>query len=393
MADPLSDNHTRLKQLVTRRTRQSRRFYTRLRRETRARKQLEVTVNHLEARLSTLLQTIDEFVILFQFSPQGRPVPQWQSLSTTGLGGYTRAELAQLGGVEKLVHPADRKRAEEILRTVAMGERITADIRIVDKDERVRWVRLRQVPVWDETHTNVTHFYSFSRDITSERHEIDQQGHFLSNAIHELAHPVSNLTLRLYLMQRQAGNMSEHLEMLESVTGHLRLMVEQMRELAYIGNNQVFVQPKPMIVQRFLSDLIEAHRPQAASRNLKLTLETSQDPLEVFIDPQSISRALGYLITDAINTSVDAQEVLIQVVEQPDQAPTSIEISIHHHGPHDANAGDMFTPFYRSSQGDVVRTGLELAIAKGLIELHGARVMFHSDTDGHREFRVWLLPA
>lgn len=393
MADPHSEQDALFKHLIARRNRQGRRFYKRFRQEVARRKQLDLTVKNLEDRLVTVLNFIDEFVILFQFSPQGRPIPQWQSLPTETFSGYSRTEMVQMGGVESLVYEADRRKAEEMLQAVAAGQTVRTEIRIVDKDQNIRWIRIRQVPVWDETHTKVTHFYAFTRDITRERFELDQQSRFLSNAIHELAHPISNLTLRIYLMRRQSGNIEENLDMLETMTVHLRQMVEHMRELSYIRNHQTLIQPKPMIVQRLLGDLIETHRAAATNRQLRLVLQAPQTSLDVFVDPHSMTRALGYLLMDAINTATGAHDVVLHVTEQTDHVPSLVEICIRYHGPHDPNSGEMFIPFHRSSEGGVVRTGMELAIALGLIELHGARVDFKSEPNGRREFRVRLLPA
>ena len=372
-----------------RRTRQLQRLSTLLRQEVKRRKHLEAMLTGVEQHYISLLQLLDEVVVKFHIGSDNHPAINWHFFPDGTIGGYTDEELEALGGVIGLVHPDDQANVRMSLKAILEGEQPTIEIRVCHKSGENQWLRVRNFPIWNRNHTRVTHFYAIARDITRERQDGNRQLRFVGNAIHELAHPISNLLLRTHMMRRRPEAMEHHLDALEPIAQQLRLMVEDMRELAYLERGELQPQPTTVRIRDLLTAVIAEQTPHAQGRQIELRLEVPTVQVDLRLDTDYMKKALTALVHHAIANCV-IQPGTVNIRLEGSTGRGSVWITIEYAGAHIPPDVNVFTPFILPSEGASRRTGMELAIARALIELHGGQVHFICNPIGQSYFQVWL---
>jgi signal transduction histidine kinase len=139
-----------------------------------------------------------------------------------------------------------------------------------------------------------------------------------------------------------------------------------------VGSNEREVRD----LRRIALELIETQRPLLEARGARITLEESDAPLPVLIDPAAFSIVLGNLLDNAVKySSTPEKPILVKLGTQSGFALVSVEdrgIGISpREVPH------IFDQFYRVGDEltrDARGLGLGLYLVKSITELLGGRV-------------------
>jgi signal transduction histidine kinase len=130
---------------------------------------------------------------------------------------------------------------------------------------------------------------------------------------------------------------------------------------------------------------------QASQHNICLRVQTGPVLPEIHVDPERMGQVLGNLVSNALRYTPDGGEILLSAHRQTDAVLISVQ---------DNGAGItpevlpyIFDRFYRgddSRQGS--ESGLGLAIAMAIVELHGGKITAQSDGIGRGSLFSISLP-
>ena len=67
------------------------------------------------------------------------------------------------------------------------------------------------------------------------------------------------------------------------------------------------IQPEPTEVARWLTGLVDAHRPMAQTRGVDLSLDTTDSPSTVAFDSRHLEHALSAMLSNAIESTSSPQ--------------------------------------------------------------------------------------
>lgn len=337
---------------------------------------------------------MNEFAFFFRVQPDGEIIREWWSKAFETITGFDTDEIDARGGWPSLVYPEDRDYALKLVQAALLKDTAqTSEIRIVTKQEEVRWLRIIFSSIWDEKQARVVQIYGSGQDITPEKALQDQQARFVTHAMHEFSHPVSSILMRLYLLRKQPERLSEHLDALQPVADHLRRMIEDMREYSSLEQGSISLQRREIALQQLLYTVVSAQEEKLEESSVQVRMQMPDTPLEAFIDMDRIQQAFTRLIVNAINLSSPGHEVTVQLTGEPLDNPRYAVIILRHKG----KAVDpdqpsiMFHPFYRASEGTFTHTGLELTIAREIIKLHGGTIEFRVEAGDMNVFIIRLL--
>ncbi len=170
----------------------------------------------------------------------------------------------------------------------------------------------------------------------------------------------------------------------------LNRLVEDLRLLALADEGHLELDRRPLDVNRWLGELVEAYRPKADRARIELVFkEEAPEGTHLQADAERLSQVVGNLIDNAlrhtpvgksvyVGVGVSAGEVVIRVQDQgagidPQDLP------------------HIFSRFYRAD-GSRSRleggSGLGLAIARKLVEAHGGNIATGNVDGGGAEFIV-----
>ncbi len=230
-----------------------------------------------------------------------------------------------------------------------------------------------------------------ARDITHMK-EIERfKTRFVENAVHDLATPISGLTLRLYLLKRAPERLEEHVRALENQVGLLSNLLDDLRTLSRLDRDQVTLDGESCDVNQLVKRIFDTYEPVALDKRQRIEFIADANVPMLRLDARQFERVIANLISNAINYTPDEKEIVVQTAVEGSEVVFSVKdqgIGIDAEDlPH------VFDRFFRTTTARKTRssgTGLGLAIVKEVVEMHGGRVSVESEPGQGSTFSVRL---
>ncbi len=220
----------------------------------------------------------------------------------------------------------------------------------------------------------------------------------LGLAAHDLRHPAAALVIFSELLTEAVGpdanaEQRELIDSIHSASELLLRLLDDSLELAQAESGTAQLRAAPSAVEDILARSVAISRPLAARKRMRLSFTQKGEPLLVLLDGIKMSKVFNNLIGNAIQYSQPGARIKVRLSHCED----AVVVSVQDNGP-GVNPADLialFTPFQktRSRQAsDQSSTGLGLAIAKHIVDLHGGRIWVTSEVGKGTTFYV-SLPA
>jgi len=227
----------------------------------------------------------------------------------------------------------------------------------------------------------------------------DSRRSMTADIAHELRNPLA--VQRANLEALQDGVFPLTPQALEPVLEQnllLTRLVDDLRTLALAETGQLKLERQPTNLAALVERLVERFKPQAAQRQVTLSLENGRSSgagpdtsILVDLDPMRVEQILNNLLSNALRFAPQAGEILIGLARTGAQ----VQVSVRDSGPGiPAEAlPHVFERFYRAdrsrsrSEGG---TGLGLAIALHLAEAHGGTLVAANSPQGGAVFTLSL---
>jgi signal transduction histidine kinase len=220
----------------------------------------------------------------------------------------------------------------------------------------------------------------------------------LSNVSHELRTPLTGiLGSAQNLRDGIAGGLTqaqhEYVEMIESDSGRLIRVVNELLEWSRLQSGHSRVQRTSLALQPLVDDVFMLLRPAAESRRVRLEfMGGAVSTIEG--DADKLKQILINLVDNAIKFSPAGAAVHLR----SELGPDGVRLFIADQGPGVApeDAPHVFERFFRGhASGGTPGSGLGLAIARNLARLHGGDLTLQSRPERERGsiFTLWLPAA
>jgi len=167
-------------------------------------------------------------------------------------------------------------------------------------------------------------------------------------------------------------------------------MVDDLFELSRIESGTLGLSPDWIEAGDLISDTVASMEAVARARGVRLT-GAADGPIAIHADPRELSRALSNLVTNAVRHTPEGGRV--RVAATAEAGGVLITVADECGGIPDADLARVFDLAWRGSAARTPGTdggaGLGLAIVRGIIEAHQARITVINAGDGCR-FEVRL---
>ncbi len=219
-----------------------------------------------------------------------------------------------------------------------------------------------------------------------------QQARFTSDAAHELRTPVSVMltqTQSALTRERAAAEYRETVEACQRAAQRMRGLIESLLELASLDAGQEPLKRARFDLAQTAAECLELVRPLAAER--RITLHADLAAAECLGDADRVALVITNLLTNAVFYNRDGGEVRIST--RSDGGTVTLCVSDTGQGVCTEDLPHVFERFWRAdpsrsrAQG---RTGLGLAIAKSIVELHSGSIEAASELGKGSTFTVRL---
>jgi signal transduction histidine kinase len=209
---------------------------------------------------------------------------------------------------------------------------------------------------------------------------------------HDLRNPLT--VLGGYLESLTDGKLKptpERFAVMQAEVTHLQRLVDDLRTLSLADAGGLRLQKEPVRVVDLLERVAESYRNQAELQSIRLGVKADAGLTEIALDPARMEQVLGNLVSNALRYTPEGGEIQLN----GRQAEGGVILEVIDNG---SGISPEIIPhiFERSFRGDSSRSGdesgLGLAIAKSIVELHGGEIDVESEAG--QGCRFWIfIPA
>jgi signal transduction histidine kinase len=226
---------------------------------------------------------------------------------------------------------------------------------------------------------------TFNRMANSLETQETLRRNLMADIAHELRTPLTGIQGTVEALQDGVFPLTaENLDAIHDQVTQLNRLVEDLRTLANAEAGQLHLERQPLNLRDLSQRRITAVQPQAATRQIDLTLQVEGAPPTVSGDEQRLGQVLNNLLENALRHT--APGGLVQVCVGAVNGSAHLAVVDSGDGIAPADLPHIFDRFYRADSSRNRRTGgsgLGLAIARQLVQAHGGRIWAESPPAGH----------
>ncbi|MCO5171049.1 MAG: ATP-binding protein [Planctomycetes bacterium] len=208
---------------------------------------------------------------------------------------------------------------------------------------------------------------------------------FLAVLSHELRNPLMPLRLGLQVLAARPDDerAERALTTMDRQLGHLTRLVDDLLDVARISRGKVHLRREPVELCGLVREVVEDHRDLLGRQGLSIELSLPEGALSVEGDPDRLAQVVGNVLHNAIKFTPSGGRVSVTLAGTGDRA--QVVVSDTGLGMAPDVLARLFQPFAQADR-SLARTGgglgLGLALARGLVELHGGAVRAASPGEG-----------
>jgi signal transduction histidine kinase len=238
--------------------------------------------------------------------------------------------------------------------------------------------------------------YETTRQNLVQLQQLNQlKDEFMSTMSHELRTPLTTMSLAIRMLRQPTLPPERHQKYLEILNQECNKEIELINDLLSLQRLEAdrnAIQPQTMDLMLLIDRVAESFEQKWADKPLTLVVDSPAQPLMLNTDPDSLSRILLELLTNAGKYSDTDTTVRLQVTQQTEPRGTQVILTLSNIGigilPEDID--HIFDKFRRGqgvTQQAIPGTGLGLALVKCLVQhLNGAIEVSSTPLDNSQSY-------
>jgi len=223
---------------------------------------------------------------------------------------------------------------------------------------------------------------------------------YIATLAHELRNPLAPIANAASLL-RSKGLAPERIEWIAAMVARqaaqMARLLDDLLDVSRIGRGKIDLRRTRVELGRLIRDTLQTSMPLIESGRHTLALDLHEEPLWVDGDPLRITQVLANLVNNAAKYTPPGGAIAIGL--QLVGAEAAVSVRDNGVGLEPAMIERVFDPFVQVSSASHMAQGglgIGLALAKGLVELHGGSIEAASDGPGQGAtftVRLPLAPA
>ncbi|MGM9512878.1 ATP-binding protein [Roseateles sp. DB2] len=210
---------------------------------------------------------------------------------------------------------------------------------------------------------------------------------FIATLAHELRNLLAPIRQAAHLSsateatedQKRWGN-----ELIDRQVRHMALLLDDLLDISRISRGALLLRLDRAELSSIVNNAVEAVRPLVDAKRHHLVVELPRQPLRFDADALRLSQVVANLLGNAAKYTEPGGEIRLRA--QAGKGELCIEVSDNGMGMPPESLGDVFHMYTRLSSGDEGKPGgglgIGLALARGLVALHGGSISADSAGPG-----------
>ena len=303
--------------------------------------------------------------------------------------GYSHDELVSTPYFN-FIHPDEKEKVNAALRRLGTdGEITNLEIRMLQKNGGERII------LWNAAaDRHERQIYATGHDITDIKAVDRMKDEFVSTVSHELRTPLTSIKGALGLMRAKtfgtlAPDMNTMLEIAYKNCDRLVLLINDILDIEKIEAGKMDFRFEPVEIVASVRSAVSANQAYADQFGVKLIVETNIPSAIIRGDEGRLMQVMANLLSNAAKFSPEGGQVTVGVI----RIGSAIRISVKDNGPgiSESFRGRIFEKFSQHDSSDrriVSGTGLGLSIVRAIVDRHGGRVNFETESGKGTTFHV-----
>ena len=221
---------------------------------------------------------------------------------------------------------------------------------------------------------------------------------FLATLAHELRNPLAPIRNSVLILRLKEGDDPDSAwarDVIERQVGHMSRLIDDLLDVSRLTRDKLELRPERMDLAGAIGDAVETVRPLINEMGHELTLETPEDPVFLDADRTRLGQVFANLLSNAAKYSEPGGRIILSASVKSRENAVVITVKDEGIGiaaeqlPRIFEMFAQFVPSLERTQGGL---GIGLALARGLVELHGGTIEVHSAGLGQGTEVIVQLP-
>jgi signal transduction histidine kinase/ActR/RegA family two-component response regulator len=200
---------------------------------------------------------------------------------------------------------------------------------------------------------------------------------FLATLAHELRNPLAPIRQAATIARNETASEAQKRwsnNVIERQVQHMSLLLDDLLDVSRITHGTLQLRKQQTDLQSIVSAAVETARPLIDERRHQLIVEVHED-LQVHGDALRLAQVLSNLLTNAAKYTNPLGTIRVTGAQQGDELIVAVEDSGIGIAPEDLpKVFGMFAQVRSAQDHAAGGLGIGLALAKGIVELHGGRI-------------------
>jgi len=200
---------------------------------------------------------------------------------------------------------------------------------------------------------------------------------FLATLAHELRNPLAPIRQAAAIARNDHANEAQKRwahNVIERQVQHMSLLLEDLLDVSRITHGTLQLRKQKTDLQSVISAAIETARPLIDERRHRLSVEVPED-LQIFGDPLRLAQVLSNLLTNAAKYTNPQGVIRVEARRDVNELIVAVEDNGIGIDPEDlAKVFGMFAQVRSAQEHAAGGLGIGLALARGIVDLHGGRI-------------------
>lgn len=316
--------------------------------------------------------------------------------------GFTPAQVLGQDDAGICERPEDAQRLHALKRKVidsGVGERQEVNLRFngVDHDYDMRVEPLR------DTGRRISGIICVAVDITDRKRaeralrEADRHKDlFIATLAHELRNPLAPILNAATALRAQApadASAAQCSAVIERQVAQMARLLDDLLDVSRVASGRLLLRPEPLLLQGLIDEAVETARPLIDAAGHVLQVRLPDAALRLHGDRLRLSQVIANLLTNAAKYTHSRGRIEVQAAREDDQVVVRVSDSgIGLASEHLHSVFEMFGQVDAAIERSQGGLGIGLALAKGLVEMHGGSIRAFSEGPGRGSEFVVRLP-
>lgn len=230
--------------------------------------------------------------------------------------------------------------------------------------------------------------------------EIHRQLVLLESVEFETRAPISDILnsakdLKKSSQEQSSDNQASHIERILNQSFRLRHLIEDVTDLRRIESGHTELSVAPIDVRDLCKNVVATVRELAASKNINLSLHDIDAPATIKGDEKRLAQLLAHLLINAIKFTPRRGKVSLKALRSTERNAVAFVVNDSGVGVRETDQERIYEPFVRldcSEGGETPGSGLGLALAEQIAQLHGGSIQLESRPNEGSKFSL-VLPC